>query len=184
MEGRADTADVAEKFCTRIPNAVVMEKTSQDGADINAQRIAALRTMTEHLGYGRAPSQQQAGGAVEPVRVDLDGGSANTPSEEAPGQQEAAPSSQSFMVTTGSTMLDQRVPWYFGVAFAFDFLILHRRAGHARMVLSTEVPQDSERTSRGIALVGPRREPTCRESVTQRLDCWLCFLDFTLPCNY
>ena len=42
-EGRDDTAPVAEKLGTRCPNAVVMEKSSQDDADINAQRIAALR---------------------------------------------------------------------------------------------------------------------------------------------
>ena len=28
-----------------------MEKSSQDDADINAQRIAALRSLTEKLGY-------------------------------------------------------------------------------------------------------------------------------------
>ena len=32
-------------------NAVVLEKSSQDGADVNAQRIGALRTVTEQLSY-------------------------------------------------------------------------------------------------------------------------------------
>ena len=76
--------------------------------------------MTEHLGCGHVPSQQQVGGSVTSVRVGLDG-SSTTLSEEALEQQEAAPSSRSFIVTTGSAMLDQFVPWYFGVAFAFVF---------------------------------------------------------------
>ena len=112
MEGRSDTTSVADKLDTLVPNAVVMEKTSQDGADINAQRIAALRTMTEHLGYGHTPLQQQAGGSVATVRVNLDGGSADAPSEEVLVQQAAELSSQSFIVTTGSAMLDHFVPWY------------------------------------------------------------------------
>ena len=43
----------------------------------------------------------------------------HTLSEESSEQQEAASASQSFIVTTGSAMLDQFLPWYVGVAFAF-----------------------------------------------------------------
>ena len=42
VEGRSDTASVAQKLGDRCPNAVVMEKSSQPEADVNAQRISAL----------------------------------------------------------------------------------------------------------------------------------------------
>ena len=95
-----------------------MEKSSQPEADVNAQRISALRTVTEKLGHFSVGDTGTAGQNVA-RQVDLVGGA---PSREASEQQQPGGLlPNTHIVTTGSAMLDQFVPWYFGVAFAFLF---------------------------------------------------------------
>ena len=95
-----------------------MEKSSQPEADVNAQRISALRTVTEKLGHFSVGDTGTAG-QNDARQVDLVGGA---PSREASEQQQPGGlMPNTHIVTTGSAMLDQFVPWYFGVAFAFLF---------------------------------------------------------------
>ena len=49
VDGRGDLHRAAELIAQTRPNAVVLEKSSYDEADINAQRISALRTFAEQL---------------------------------------------------------------------------------------------------------------------------------------
>ena len=49
VDGRGDLHRAAELLVQTRPNAVVLEKSSYDEADINAQRISALRTFAEQL---------------------------------------------------------------------------------------------------------------------------------------
>ena len=50
--GRGDLAGAANELSQTIPNAVVLEKSSQEQADINAQRMACLRGFAERLQDG------------------------------------------------------------------------------------------------------------------------------------
>jgi len=93
--GRGSVEEVAERMNDSQPNAVVDEKSSNDASDINAQRIAALRHLTTKLRPGRSD---------DPDTV-----------------SESAPKARRISITTGSQMVDQFTPWYFGVAFAFLF---------------------------------------------------------------
>ena len=116
VEGRAGTAPVVEKLGGRAPNAVVMEKSSHNDANVNAQRIAALRTVTEQLGHvvvdATVTSVSQT--AQQCVIVKIGPHAAQTTKHE-PG----ARLPESYVVTAGSARFDQLVPRYAGVAFAF-----------------------------------------------------------------
>ena len=88
-----------------------MDKSSKNDADVNAQRIAALRTVTEKLGHISVGDI----GATRPTvarQVDLVG-SIGAPTREASEQQQLGKLlSTTYVVTTGSSMLYQFVPWY------------------------------------------------------------------------
>ncbi|CAE8714602.1 unnamed protein product [Polarella glacialis] len=91
----SDLTTVANRLSTQIPNAVVNELSSSAEADLNDQRTAALHAVTHEL----------QGGIGD-------------------GTNEAAPVSRmlhQFEVRTGSELLDQTKPWYFGIAFAFVY---------------------------------------------------------------
>ena len=49
VDGRSDLPRAAELLAQSRPNAVVLEKSSYDEADINAQRISALHNAAEQL---------------------------------------------------------------------------------------------------------------------------------------
>ena len=49
VDGRSDLPRAAELLAQSRPNAVVLEKSSYDEADINAQRISALHNVVEQL---------------------------------------------------------------------------------------------------------------------------------------
>jgi hypothetical protein len=49
VAARASLEEVARRFDEQKPNAVVLEKSSYDEADINAQRIAAVRHLATKL---------------------------------------------------------------------------------------------------------------------------------------
>ena len=74
--------------------------------------------MTEKLGHISVGDTGTAGQNVA-RQVDLVGGA--HPTEAFEQQQPAELLPNTHIVTTGSAMLDQFVPWYFGVAFAFLF---------------------------------------------------------------
>ena len=50
VPGRSDLEGAGEALATTRPNAVVLEKSSYDDADINAQRVRALHHIAESLG--------------------------------------------------------------------------------------------------------------------------------------
>ena len=57
VEGRReDLTDAARAFASQSPNAVVMEKSSNEEADINALRVHAVRSLAESLAV--VPSKQ------------------------------------------------------------------------------------------------------------------------------
>jgi len=93
------------------PNAVVEEKTGNDSADINAQRISALRHFVTQLRpEAEEGSGSQADDTPEHQHTDID-----EPINTSP------PKVQRLAIMSGSQMIDQFTPWYFGVAFAFVF---------------------------------------------------------------
>ena len=148
VEGRTDAVTAAQGLGKVCPNAVVLEKSSQDEGDINGQRIAALRLLAEKLG--------RAAGSL--------------PEAPAQGDVHADPNAQAsarkpgYAVTTGSAMLDQFEPWYFGIAFAFLFKILHRHARHASLERAPPLPPRCRRASYRSAVVGARARSTRRRS--------------------
>ena len=68
VDGRGDLHRAAELLVQTRPNAVVLEKSSYDEADINAQRISALRTFAEQL---RADIPRPADGDSAPCMQPL-----------------------------------------------------------------------------------------------------------------
>ena len=91
--GRTDVRGIPEQMSQFQPNGVVFEQSCEAEGDINAQRVSALRNLSGQSG-------PDAGNATV-------GGS--------PGNADK------FKVVTGNVLLDQFVPWYFGIAFAFLF---------------------------------------------------------------
>jgi hypothetical protein len=84
---------VARRLSQQVPNAVVAEKSSTADADFNDQRAAALHSMAAELTAGAATSAAKR----SPTLL------------------------ESYQVTTGSELLDQTKPFYFGVAFGFCY---------------------------------------------------------------
>ena len=73
VAGRSDLHGTAEVMSKAQPNAVVLEKSSHDEADINAQRFAALRQFAERLDSPKVAEMNPArkksrGAAVEAPR--------------------------------------------------------------------------------------------------------------------
>ena len=149
VPGRTDLDGVARQLSTMKPNGVVLEKSSYDEADINAQRIAALQHFTQRLNgeleaNGDASSEssdaeengakRRRADAALPVNC---GASVTARPQSQPRPKRARLSDadaervvheqkrnakvERFAVSTGNQMIDQFEPWYFGVAFAFLF---------------------------------------------------------------
>jgi len=125
--GRSTLEGVTAEMERSQPNAVLLEATGEDEADINAQRISALRILHDKL----------ADDVVTPVRhnatIDVvshnhkgasGSGSSRAPID-APKQKFAktkrCKEKAELIIPTGSVMMDQFQPWYFGVAFSFVF---------------------------------------------------------------
>jgi hypothetical protein len=89
-------ADAARIFSTLAPNAVVCERSSEDGVDVVAQRAAAFQDIGSQL------EKNDKGVAKQAPRID-------------------AKQSSKIAVSSGNSMIDQFKPWYYGVAFAFMF---------------------------------------------------------------
>ena len=103
VEEAAATLDVLR------PNGVVLEKSSQDEIDVNAQRNAALHNLLEKLKKSHVPKSSQH---LRTERLE---------------------------VKSGNEMIDQFQPWYFGVVFSFHFRILHRHARATTVHATTTV---------------------------------------------
>ena len=102
VPGRGSVEQEAERLRNSQPNAVVEEKSSNDAADINAQRIAALRNLATQL------------------QPEMDSDTQST--QHADPESSPPPNKMKRLaITTGSQMVDQFTPWYFGIAFGFLF---------------------------------------------------------------
>ena len=88
--------EAARIFSTLAPNAVVCERSSEDGVDVVAQRAAAF---------------QDIGALLE----------RNPPAAAARLPASATSKVAKIAVSTGDSMMNQFQPWYYGVAFAFMF---------------------------------------------------------------
>ena len=143
--GRADLPVAAQTLAQTQPNAVLLEKNSFDEADINAQRIAAIRHFADRLCDDAteptpSPTGPQRGGGpsvqkqarVETQTVQSTDGQKNAAVPGATGGKSSASSGvneessagrrvERVAVITGNVMIDQFKPWYFGVAFPFIF---------------------------------------------------------------
>jgi len=128
VPGRADLEGMAATFRETRPNAVVLERSGEDEGDINAQRIRAIKSFVDRL---EPPFRQADGPQQQPptskkrrraANVDLTAGVGEA-EQGLPGDSggQTAPELQRVAVVTGSAMVDQFEPWYFGVAFAFLF---------------------------------------------------------------
>ena len=118
------------------PNAVVLEKSGNDESDINAQRIAAVQNFSMRLDQQCLESESEVSeaesadadeegareakrqkNAVRGPKKQLGRGSATRVLKENHKRRKV----ERCIVSTGSAMIDQFQPWYFGVAFAFLF---------------------------------------------------------------
>ena len=98
VPGRCQTeAESVRIFETLAPNAVVCERSAEDGVDVVAQRVAAFQDIGARLEKG------QTGVVKEARRANETGNAAKV------------------AVSAGNAMVDQFKPWYYGVAFAFMF---------------------------------------------------------------
>ena len=134
------TLDIAAENLARMRlNGVVLEKSSYDEADINAQRIEAVRRFAEKLGKD-CPRRTQK--IPQSTHTERDDSSSTDEEDPAPELDTQCPSAKKMRlsdaarvvdetkaqkkveclrVATGNVMIDQFEPWYFGVAFAFLF---------------------------------------------------------------
>ena len=141
VPGRTELAEVGKAMDAVKPNGVVLERSSNDEADINANRISAVQSLLRRLN-GDVVSQQEASTLSDESEED----GASNGSE--PGRVEASETKrkrasyvhvsakaakrvhdeyaqnrrvQRKEIATGNELIDQFEPWYFGVAFAFMF---------------------------------------------------------------
>ena len=140
MTGRSDLAGAGHQLATARPNAVVMEKSSYDDADINAQRIRVLHHYAEQLDVNVSPNiddpvapERQANTAQKSKSAKLWAQFSTKESQEilrsaddlhsdsegpGVGDERRVPK---YVVATGNELVSQFNSWYFGVAFAFLF---------------------------------------------------------------
>ena len=145
VAGRVNLESVGDSLARSAPNGVVLEKSSHDEGDINAQRVAAVTLFAqklEPLASGSVSSRTESAGSVKRQRrsasvalaahrdgVALEAHRAesteaaresNTRGDD-PKDAAGVPRLQRLAVVTGNAMIDQFQPWYFGVAFAYVF---------------------------------------------------------------
>ena len=118
IPGRGSVEEVAEKLDSCRPNAVVEEKSSNDSADINAQRISALHhSMTQLRPEGEEGSK--GSGDHTSGRQDADIG----------GPDKSSPRKvQRLAITSGSQMIDQITPMVLWRCLCNPLQVLHRHA--------------------------------------------------------
>ena len=144
VPGRADLDTVAGRLANARPNGVVLEKSSNDEADIQAQRVAALHHFAtkcasrvgDEVSDSEGGASEDEGASQEPSSSDF-GRAAAAPKKKpriaasrAISDGDAAKVANEYglakkverkAISTGNAMIDQFEPWYFGVAFPFLF---------------------------------------------------------------
>ena len=135
VSARSSLEQVKETFKFQKPNAVVLEKSSQDESDINTQRIAALRHFASKLDVV-VEDEPEPDGTESENSEGMERNDAKTRKRKITGagkycsvrdahkilnEQKHDRKVQRFACATGNAMIDQFEPWYFGVAFAFVF---------------------------------------------------------------
>jgi len=138
--GRSDLEGAGHELATTKPNAVVMEKSSYDDADINAQRIRVLHHYAEQLdvqvsqdiGDTVEHDRKQVNAAKRRKSVGLWNKFTSTTGVESPAEfaNDTKEESQDigdqqrvgkYVAATGNELVSQFNSWYFGIAFAFLF---------------------------------------------------------------
>ena len=117
VPGRSEVEDAALRLAQLKPNGVVLEQSSYDEADINAQRIAAIRNFASRLNVLEPDAVDSEDEVPSSKRQKLSIGDAQIISEEHKHVKKV----ERLAVSTGNTMIDEFEPWYFGVAFPFIF---------------------------------------------------------------
>jgi len=123
----SDLEQAATELQRVRPNGVVLEKSSLDEADINVQRVTALKHMTGKLGLASSDSESSMShpsSASEASSEDdrhgeekcLAGGVRDSSTAQTKKKKV-----NKYALVTGNKLIDQFEPWYFGVAFAFLF---------------------------------------------------------------
>jgi len=110
VPGRCQNNDDANRIFDVIsPNAVVCERSCEDGVDVVAQRASALQDIGLRLEKQRAETTESE---------KITSGKRLNWKQKLPN---SAHEPKKVCISTGSTMVDQFKPWYYGVAFAFVF---------------------------------------------------------------
>ena len=165
--GRSDLEGAGHALSTTKPNAVVLEKSSFDDADINAQRHRALHHLVQQLGITENAVAQDSKSLKEmrpPLAKRARPGKAATTMEDGAGlvgpsasatedadDVQAGSRVQPYVLATGNAMVDQFNSWYFGVAFAFLFKYCTGMP---------DMPAFAEKQRYRRVLGAPRIEPT------------------------
>ena len=144
VPGRADLETVANRLSAARPNGVVLEKSSNDEADIQAQRIAALRLFATKCANRVGDAAPDVEGDASDEEVEAEGGSSPDFDQAAASppkkpritaaravsdgdakkivhEHASAKKVDNLAMATGNAMIDQFEPWYFGVAFPSIF---------------------------------------------------------------
>ena len=133
---RTTLETVQADFELQKPNGVVLEKSSHDESDINAQRIAAVQhfarkldvEMEEEHQPDAASGTEESGDADDEEAIQrkrrITGAGKHLNVKDATKiveERSKRRKVQRVACATGNAMIDQFEPWYFGVAFAFLF---------------------------------------------------------------
>jgi hypothetical protein len=138
VPGRVDLDTVASRLAVARPNGVVLEKSSNDEGDIQAQRIAALRSFASKYAKVAAASDEEgddedveegssadfgraAGESAAKRRKALQRAVSDGDAEKITRAHGVARKVERLAMSTGNAMIDKFEPWYFGVAFPFIF---------------------------------------------------------------
>ena len=116
-----DVTQAASELEICRPNGVVLEKSSRDEADINAQRVASLTHMKTKLQLLESDSDDSLDDPNARAPSHGTSESDQTAAEEAGARTGRHKRVQRITAITGNKLIDQFEPWYFGVAFAFLF---------------------------------------------------------------
>ena len=124
--GRSDLEGAGKQLNNIRPNAVVLEKSSYDDADINAQRARALHHLADNLGvvlpksmHSEEPTATHEPCSKRPTKAT---NMAKCHTEESASlTKDDGRVVVPYVMATGNNLVDQFQPWYFGIAFAFLF---------------------------------------------------------------
>ena len=108
---KPELAQIGGLVGATAPNAVVLERSNSDGADINTQFCSVLNHFAEHLApqAGSCMMQQEGAGST-PAKA---GKKARTSSagDAVPRESLDKKPARRYLVSTGNQMIDQYKPW-------------------------------------------------------------------------